>query len=219
MSSNTQYPSLVMIIRHGEKPGDPNNDSTGGKYLSVLGSARAAALPSLFTPDPTTTPVSGLIQSMCDLKPASASKFSGSYEPSGAKAGAPRFPVPNFLFATKPDSSSHRPLDTITPLGQALGIKVEDPYDNNDFAKVEKLIMKDHPGTYANKVVLICWHHGKAPDLAQSFGVPDQQLKSMGLDPWPGTVFDLVFMITWPNGTLNFTVDYQQLLFGDTKQS
>jgi len=52
------------------------------------------------------------------------------------KAGAPPFPVPNFLFATLKDSSSHRPLDTITPLGQALGLKVEMPYDNNDYAKL-----------------------------------------------------------------------------------
>ena len=47
---SAQYPSLVMIIRHGEKPGDPAEDTSGGKHLSALGSARAAALPSLFTP-------------------------------------------------------------------------------------------------------------------------------------------------------------------------
>jgi hypothetical protein len=215
MSSSAQYPSLVMIIRHGEKPGDPGNDKDGGKYLSIMGSARAAALPSLFMPNPSAQHVSGLIQPMCDIKAAAASQFSGSYEPGGVKAGVPAFPVPKFLFAALKDSSSHRPSDTITPLGQALGLKVEMPYANNDYAKLEKQIMKDDVSTYANKVVLICWHHGNIPGLAESFGVPDQQLKTLGLDAWPPTVFDLVLMLTWPKGTLNFAVEYQQLLFND----
>ncbi|MEJ0076741.1 MAG: hypothetical protein WDO17_15075 [Alphaproteobacteria bacterium] len=43
-------PSTVMIIRHGEKLGDPVSDDDGGKHLSLQGSARAAALPTLFLP-------------------------------------------------------------------------------------------------------------------------------------------------------------------------
>jgi hypothetical protein len=38
-------PKQVLIIRHGEKCGDPKKDDDGN--LSVRGSARAAALPSL----------------------------------------------------------------------------------------------------------------------------------------------------------------------------
>ena len=220
MSSSAKYPSLVMIIRHGEKPGNPADDSSGGPHLSVMGSARAAALPSLFTPDPSAAPpASGgaqLIQPVCDVKPAAASQFSGSYKSSGLPAGAPRFPVPKFLFATLPDSSSHRPLETITPIGQALGVTPETPFDNNDYDKLAKEILKN-PGKYANHVVLIGWHHGKAPDLAKSFGVSAQQLQ--GWYPWNPLFFDLVFMITWSGDTVNFSVDYQQLLFNDTKQT
>ncbi len=32
-------------------------------------------------------------------------------------------------------------------------------------------------------------------------------------------VFDLVFMITWSGATVNFAVNYQELLFNDTQQS
>ena len=76
----------------------------------------------------------------------------------------------------------------------------------------------NHPKTYADQVVLICWHHGKAPDLAKSFGVSSAQLK--GWDPWNPAIFDLIFEITWgDNNVVNFEVDYQGLLFGDTQQS
>ena len=48
-------PSVVYLIRHGEKLGDANNDKDGSPDLSVRGSARAAALPSLFLPGPRIT--------------------------------------------------------------------------------------------------------------------------------------------------------------------
>src|SRR5579863_432034 len=52
MASNTTSagPSLVMIIRHGEKLGDSSSDKDGGPNLSMRGSARAAAVPQLFAP-------------------------------------------------------------------------------------------------------------------------------------------------------------------------
>ena len=57
-----------MIIRHGEKPGDPANDDDGGPHLATLGSGRAAALPYLFTPDPNAQmPVANWEQLSCDL--------------------------------------------------------------------------------------------------------------------------------------------------------
>jgi hypothetical protein len=41
-------PSKVMIIRHGEKLGDPVSDDDGGKHLSLQGSAGAAvAVPAV----------------------------------------------------------------------------------------------------------------------------------------------------------------------------
>jgi hypothetical protein len=52
--TSTRRPATVYLIRHGEKLGDPGSDKDGGPYLSTLGSARAAALPSLFMPLPPT---------------------------------------------------------------------------------------------------------------------------------------------------------------------
>jgi broad specificity phosphatase PhoE len=49
-------PLTIFIVRHGEKPGDPNDDGDGGPNLSPRGYVRAAAIGELFptafaTPD------------------------------------------------------------------------------------------------------------------------------------------------------------------------
>ena len=47
--SDSSGPQTIHLVRHGEKLGDASSDKDGGPDLSVRGSARAAALPSLFT--------------------------------------------------------------------------------------------------------------------------------------------------------------------------
>lgn len=223
MTSSAQYPSLVMIIRHGEKPGNPSNDKEGGPNLSVLGSARAAALPSLFTPDPTAKQVGNKPQLVCDLTVCAESQFTGAYSSSKLKAGKSRFPTPDFLFATAPANSSSRPVETITPLAQALQFLNNDPAlkihqrFKNDAQGIKGLTKEilDNPDIYGGQVILISWHHGTIPKLTEAFGVPSKQLP---WSKWPGTVFDLVFCITWDSGKANLVVDCQQLLYGDTKK-
>src|SRR5690349_20519266 len=194
--STSNFPALVMIIRHGEKPGDPGNDTQGGPNLSILGSARAAALPSLFTPDPTKTPARGP-QLTCDLATGAEAEFSGVYGNSNVQAGQSSFGTPQFLFATAGSSSSTRPVETITPTVQALHfftnnpkLTINDQY-TNDTTGIQALtseILKN-PNTYGGSIILVCWHHGTIPQLAEAFGVGPAQLP---FDKWPGTGFDLV---------------------------
>lgn len=58
--------------------------------------------------------------------------------PAGIAAGPSRFPTPDFLFATEQSENSNRPVETITPLAQALNLKI-----NHDF--------KDSPATRGSK--------------------------------------------------------------------
>ena len=90
-------------------------------------------------------------------------------------------------------------------------------YADKHYDHLAKKEILSKPGTYGGKVILICWHHGKAPQLAESLGVPASQLA--GWQPWNANVFDLIFSITWKNGQANLVVDYQQLLFGDTAKT
>ena len=221
----TNPPALVMIIRHGEKPGDPSNDDNGGPHLATLGSGRAAALPSLFTPDPNAQmPVAGWNQLSCNVAPSTTSQFSGTYVSSGISAGQSRFPTPSFLFATQGDSSSNRPGETITPLAEALqsyynpNITINqnynnDPNDNQHGLPALVAQILNNPETYGGKIILIAWHHGQIPNLALDFGVPQSQLP---FTSWPSDRFDIVFLIGWENGQAFLKVDFQLLMYGDT---
>ena len=219
------FPTLVMIIRHGEKPGDPANDSDGGPDLSIRGSARAAALPSLFTPDPNTTPVGQEPQTTCGLAQGSKTQYAGTYGSATVPTGPSIFPVPNFLFATQqesPPNGSNRPYETIVPVSEALPgapVYINNSWPNASYACVATEILTTNPAKYANQVVLICWHHGNIPALVQQFKVPKSQIEKFNFTKWPPTVFDAIFMITWPKGQATLNIGYQQLLYGDTTRT
>jgi len=212
--SSSQFPSLVMIIRHGEKPGDPEKEGVGGVHLSVRGSSRAAALPALFTPNVNATPVSGVTQTACHVSADTATSFKGKYDATTVPAGQPIYPKPDFLFATEDSNGSHRPVETVTPLAQALGLTLNHGYTNNQHKALADAILKD-PSTYGGKVVLICWHHGEIAKLVHDFGVPKPS-SSQPWDPWPGTVFDLLLEVTWIGTAASVQVSHQELLFGDS---
>lgn len=164
----------VLIIRHGEKPGDPAADkATDGPDLSPRGFERADAL--------------------------------ASYVPQ-------TFGRPDFLFATQRGKHSNRPVETVTPLAQTIGAEINDKHADDGYQKVADDI-RGH-SKYAGKLVLICWHHGKIPELTTALGgiVPQ--------DPWPGTVFDRVWSLEIPNSSNGHGIPVQnipqRLLPGDS---
>jgi hypothetical protein len=191
-------PSIVMVIRHGEKPGDPSDDTSGGPDLSVQGMARAAALPSL------SLPATASLE--CAVKLTSATGFSGTYSSTTVPGTSPRFPTPEFLFATADSQASHRPKQTITPTAAALGLTINHEYTNNPkhIGELGQLLLTS---AYAGKVILICWHHGTMQDLAKA-------LKATGATPWVGTVFDRVWLIDYQKSSAIQQYG-QQLLLGD----
>ena len=230
MSDSPSYPGMIMVIRHGEKPGASGDDKGGGPHLSIRGSARAAALPLLFIPGG--TPAADEQQLCCEIarvirprpSPGSCSQVLGTYTFGTVPAAASRFPTPQYLFATASSSDSSRPLETVTPVAQAL-LSLNDPAIdatiNSSFGnkshEMQTLVstLLKTSATYAGKVILICWHHGTIPELVEDFGVPKEQLK--GWDPFPSSVFDVVMQITWSGTQANLEVRHQKLLFGDTQ--
>jgi hypothetical protein len=120
------------------------------------------------------------------------------------------FPVPDFLFASKDSNRSHRPTETIAPLAKKLGLKVNDTYPNEDYAKLAHELF--HDPKYAGKTVLICWHHGRIPELAG-------RLKAKGApSTWDPTVFDRVWRIDYDaEGKARFRNLPQRLLAGDSE--
>ena len=171
-ATHASGPKEVLIIRHGEKPGDPAVDNQAdGPDLSTKGYERAAAL-AIYIPA--------------------------------------TFHQPDFLFATQPSRHSNRPVETITPLAQALKMTINSNHADDDYQKVADDILQN--SKYAGKEVLICWHHGQIPNLAKALGV------SNPVDPWPGTVFDRVWRIDYSSGKAAFQNLPQMLLYGDASQ-
>lgn len=199
MSSNAL--SQVLIIRHGEKVGDPKTDNDGGPALSIRGSARAAALPSLFVP--------AMPQTSCRLH-RNHPNFNGDYRPIPIKGSAPRFATPNFIFATEKSKHSNRPVETVTPSAIALDLFINDRFENkeSDIKKMTNSILTE--SAFSGKVVLICWHHGEIPAVAKALGIAKPP-------KWDGKVFDRVWQITFPKGKATLEDLPQMLLYGDSK--
>lgn len=196
--STGSLPATVYIVRHGEKLGDPSDDGDGIPDLSIRGSARASYLPSLFVP--ASPELSCLLTDKTD-------HVTVQYVKNNLSGPAPRFGTPAFIFATQTSKDSNRPIETITPTATALGLAINSPYRDGDYAKLANDITTG--AQYAGAIVLICWHHGKIPDLAQALGVASPP-------PWPGTVFDRVWEIDYSGSSAQLQNHPQQLLYSDS---
>jgi hypothetical protein len=116
-------------------------------------------------------------------------------------------PRPDALFAARPTRRSNRPLETLTPLSGFLKLPI-----NSDFAEydVDDLAALLLGGRFAGKVVLVAWHHGALPELAEALGaIPPY-------DPWPDGQFDRIWRIDYGSGRAMLADLPQVLLPGDS---
>jgi hypothetical protein len=90
------------------------------------------------------------------------------------------------LFATKDSKNSDRPRLTLTPLSQATHIPLDTHYANKEYGKLVKKLGEETQ----KSDLLICWHHGKIPDMLTSFGADPKKLLPGG--KWPSDHFNYV---------------------------
>lgn len=117
-------------------------------------------------------------------------------------------PTPDFIIATKASKHSNRPVETVVPLAKKLKLDIDARFANDDYPALVKALFSDPK--YVGKVVLICWHHGNIPELAEDLragSVPDK---------WKDSVFDRVWVITYNAGKGALTRRPQLLLPGDS---
>ncbi len=121
-----------------------------------------------------------------------------------------RFGVPYAIFAQKQknDDNSIRPIETITPLAQALGLSVHTPFVRQDFKQLVDLILKEPQ--YQGKMILVCWEHCEISEMTESFGITPAP------PTYPNDRFDLLYIITFPKtGTPSFCCGLQKLMIDD----
>jgi len=143
-----------------------------------------------------------------DLSPVGFERAKALPQLFGSAAAPHNLPRPDFLFATHVSKKSNRPVETITPLAEALKLPISSDFADDDYASLAKLLLS---GKYAGKVVLVAWHHGKLPEFAAALGATPPYT------PWPDTQFDRVWRIDYRDGKATLADLAQGLLPGDSK--
>jgi broad specificity phosphatase PhoE len=116
---------------------------------------------------------------------------------------------PATIFATEPDtgSDSKRPEKTVTPLSELINVAIDNAiHEGSEQALVNK-------AEASNGVVLIAWHHGKIPDIANLI-----LGKTVVTKTWPEDRFDMVWVFgrSSPTAPWSFSQVAQMLLVGDS---
>jgi len=187
MSKQIKKATKIMLIRHAEKPakdGVPYGVTRDGEQskesLEIRGWQRAGALTSLLAP------ANGRFQH------ASLAR-------------------PQFLYASKPlrRKGSRRPIETITPLAQKLGLDIRSEFARSEFDEMVDEVFS------CRGVVLICWQREYIPQIAA------QILSNEKIVPrtWPEDRFDLIWMFDLDRSgkRYRFRQVPQKLLKGDSK--
>lgn len=185
----SSFPSVVAILRHGEKQvlldsdGNPVYKNGVIQYtekLSDRGWQRAGALAYFFSLNPDYT---------CFGKPAAI--FAGNIDK---------------------QNQSVRPIDTITPLANNLGMKVSHQYSDPEYKKMVDFIKTSKK--YDGKYIIICFEHYHIPLIANAFGV------TQAPKTWDNTVFDRVWVFKFDEKgkVLSFENRPQRLMFGDSQE-
>ena len=103
---------------------------------------------------------------------------------------------------------SNRPVETITPLADALKLPIDSKFMDDDYPVAGEALLS---GKYAGKVVLVAWHHGTLAEFAGALGVKPAPEK------WPETQFDRVWRIDFRDGAAVLRDLPQELLGGDSR--
>ena len=104
------------------------------------------------------------------------------------------FGPPDAIFATARSKHSNRPFETVEPLANKLGVIIEQTFADQDYGALAATLLSTP--TYADRQILICWHHGNIPSLARSLRVKPGDCP----DPWDHVVFNLILKIQYSNG-------------------
>lgn len=100
---------------------------------------------------------------------------------------------PVALFAAQPDKvgGSLRPIETLAPTAQALGLPILDSATRVNYASMIQSILNSPQ--YKGATILISWEHNAIPGLAQALGAS----LTPNTSNWPGQVFDEAWVLSF----------------------
>ncbi|MGO4682846.1 histidine phosphatase family protein [Hyphomicrobium sp. 2TAF46] len=96
------------------------------------------------------------------------------------------FGRPDFIYAAARSKRSIRSIETVKPLAAALNIEVQHHIEDRDFKSlITEIFSKPE---YRGKMIVICWHHKKLPEIASLLGAREGSYPAF----WPQNVFNLI---------------------------
>jgi len=192
-NSSEGPPEAIYIIRHGEKPADPDPSHHGKPPDAPFG-----------------VDIEGK-QSPHSLVPRGWQRAGGLvalFDPAigGAKSG---LQTPTVLLSPvhggPGKNAGHRTYQTIEGLGSRLGITIDSAFAVGQESELAASVVHDHSG-----VVLICWEHHRIPTIAAA--LPVTSATSIP-SAWPKHRYDVVWAFT-----LVPDADTPQYAFGQIPQ-
>jgi phosphohistidine phosphatase SixA len=121
----------------------------------------------------------------------------------------PTIADPDAIFATISTKESSRPVETVKPLADQLRMGINESFADDAYKQLAETILED--AGYSGQNIIICWHHGKIPELAVALGATDAPKH------WDGAIFDRFWILDYDeDGSVTFSDEPQQLMFGDT---
>ncbi len=140
---------------------------------------------------------------------------------------------PAFIFAQSapdPGKNSLRPMLTVEPYANSIGLSVLTPVKRDDYAKLVTQLfakdpkLKDRFNAYQGKTILICWEHNVLPEFARALIGDRKVTGTLPLDPkdnkkwiWPGG-YGRTWVISYTDAkSCEFQEHLQQLMYDDAK--
>jgi hypothetical protein len=103
------------------------------------------------------------------------------------------FDALDFLFAAAISKHSARPYETVKPLSKVTGLPIDSTIADQDYSFLASELLSDPK--FANKRILICWHHGNIPSLLHALQAPSGSYPN----PWDSQAFNLILQVKYPS--------------------
>jgi hypothetical protein len=101
------------------------------------------------------------------------------------------------LIATANSDDSRRERLTLEPLSHAMGLQIQQPFDNRGITQLANWLAHGPP----NRNILIAWHHERVPKLLAALGLNPSTIFSRGR--WPSDVYNWLIVLRFDrNGQL-----------------
>lgn len=114
-----------------------------------------------------------------------------------------KFNIPDYTYVPTLDSGKatkhSRMFQTVGPFAIKYNLMVDSKYGTDDYAKVAKNVL-EKTGT-----VLMVWEHKAIPLIAGQLGVKNPP-------SWEGSDFDSIWVITYPNGKAELSLDKEGIV-------